>query len=286
MEQIVPSSTTTDHFLLCLGTSNTYGDCRDGDKLYITREETLPGLLTERLGIKCYNLGIGGVLMNQMTDALIDTLDTYDITMCKGVLVEAQQGLNSSSQVAYDNFVDWEDNYRVKNTLMSKTISAGRDKQGVKSTIAEDRFFFKQVGANMTDAYYIERLTKAFGCPPPLQALKKLKDYMRFRLDMYHRSDHAWWDDIKQVRVMRSICKHAGIPFRWYHWYPENKTYNKMQKWIIEEYDMFSDHLFDGNPIYDLFDSDNYRCECRHINAEGNIVIADLVTPKVREWIS
>ena len=37
---------------------------------------------------------------------------------------------------------------------------------------------------------------------------------------MYNRMT-PWWDDIKQVRVMRSICKHAGIPV--YNWYPKNK---------------------------------------------------------------
>ena len=277
--------TKTEPYILCLGTSNTYGNCKDGDELWLKEEQTVPGLLTEKLGIQCRNLGIGGVLMTQMTDVLIDALDEYDLSGCKGVLVEAQQGLNSSTHVSYDNFVDWKDNHRVKNTVMDKTISICRDRVGEKSIIADDRFFFKQVGANMDHAYYEERLETAFGCKPPTQAVQKLKEYLEFRLDMYHRSDHSWLDDIKQVRVMRSICKHAGIPFRWYHWYPEKHTYNQMQNWFIETYNMFSDHLFDGEPIYDFFDSNNYRSECRHINAEGMVIIADLVAPKVKEWI-
>ena len=49
------------------------------------------------------------------------------------------------------------------------------------------------------------------------QALNDLKEY-NHKLQMYNRSDSTWWDDIKQVRVMRSICKHAGIPVC--NWYP------------------------------------------------------------------
>ena len=276
----------TDPFILCLGTSNTYGNCKHGDKLFLEESETLPSLLSQRLGIHFVNLGVGGVLMTQMTDILIDALEEYDINMCKGVLVEAQQGLNSSIHVSYDNFIDWEDNLRFpKKVPLEKSISACRDRTGEDAPVAEHRFFFKQVGANMNDEYLEERLESAFGCSPPKQALNDLKEYTQHKLQMYNRSDHAWWDDIKQVRVMRSICKHAGIPFAWYHWYPEKTKYNRMQMWFINQYNMFSDHLFKGRPVYDLFDSHNYRCECRHINAEGVEIISNLVAQKVYEWI-
>ena len=112
--------TKTEPYILCLGTSNTYGNCKNGDELWLKEEQTVPGLLTKKLGIQCRNLGIGGVLMSQLTDVLIDALDEYDLSRCKGVLVEAQQGLNSSTHVSYDNFVDWKDNHRVKNTVMDK----------------------------------------------------------------------------------------------------------------------------------------------------------------------
>ena len=84
----------TDPLILCLGTTNTYGNCKHGDKLHLEESETLPApsLLSQRLGIHFVNLGVGGVLMTQMTDILIDALEEYDINMCKGVPVEAQQG--------------------------------------------------------------------------------------------------------------------------------------------------------------------------------------------------
>ena len=49
--------------------------------------------------------------MTPMTDILIDALEEYDINMCKGVPVEAQQGpKQSQNYMPHDNFIDWEDN--------------------------------------------------------------------------------------------------------------------------------------------------------------------------------
>lgn len=275
-------------FLLVIGTSHTHGACKDGERKNLNPEERWVTLLGNSLGIEIVNHSMPGVVNNQITELLMDCIDVYDMNNCIGILIECRYGVGGS-YFAHNNFADYDDFvnekklYRlINNTTRSIDIAK---KESLPNAFNE--FFSVYAGGKVQDPGYFERLLSNVFYPlePPKRAVDDLRQYLELVSHFYHRSDHAFWDDMREVRIWETIAKGLDIPFKWFHW-GKRIDDNMLITYVLEEYKLMDTNILDdGKGVTQFVDEHSYHCECKHLNAEGNVKVFELLEPKVRQWL-
>ena len=278
-------------FLLVIGTSHTHGACQDRGRKNLYPEERWATLLGNSLGIEIVNHSMPGVINNQITELLMDCIDAYNMNNCIGILIECRYGVGGS-YFAYDNFADYDDfanekklNRLINNTTRSRDITT--DGENDYLPCAFNEFFSVYAGGKVTSPGYFERLLSNAFYPlePPKRAVNDLRQYLELVGNFYHRSDHAFWDDMREVRVWETIAKGLNIPFKWFHW-GKRTSDTMLRTFVLEEYKLMDTNILDdGKGVCQFVDEYRYHCECHHLNAEGNVKVFELLEPKVREWL-
>lgn len=287
----------TRPYLIVIGTSHTDGACKepDGTKSLAPNEKWATKLGVH-LGYTVYNLSRPGVINERITQILNDIFDEWDLTKCKGILIEGRLN-DAGSAFIYSAFNDYE-HFAIPSKLRRDIYSTT---DYGKQDWAFNEFFSVYAGGKVVKPNYIKGLLKKpFGLfdSIPDQAVEDLDNYLEHRANFYHRTDHQFWDDVCEIRNWQQMCKLAGVPFKWFSWTKIRDAEGMLVDYMIKEYsNVFDDNLLQQSEnrvkgLWEYFLEMGYKnndpeihCECKHLNALGNQIAYDILEPKIDNWL-
>lgn len=287
----------TKPYFIVFGTSHTAGACQNGDSKWLEYHEKWASKLEAHLGMPVYNLSRQGTINQRITQILNDVVDEWDLSKCKGIIIECRLQ-NHGSAVSLSAFNDYkhfpiQTKDHLNRDLYSTMMYGDND-------YAFNRFFSVYAGGKVRKPGYSKGLLyNAFQDKDliPDQAVKDLDNYLEQRSNFYHRTDHQFWDDVNEIRNWRTMCKLAGIPFKWFNW-SKVAVDGMLVDWMVNEYsNVFDDNLLGVTErrlksawehIVDLGyknDDPEIHCECKHLNALGNEITWQILKPRIDEWL-
>jgi hypothetical protein len=309
----IPRDELQKHFpkdkpwILFLGTSHTHGSCEtgvEGEEVLEDHERYTGRLKTKFPDHDIVNLAVPGnsniVMLQQLCE-----LNEYgiDVSNLKLVIAEVRVG-DPAGTFCSDNYRDFavHDDPQ-ENSLLAKGSDIWHKQ------VRDEWLSHYATGGKMENPKYLPGLISShFDGNPPQSAIDRLAEYIRIREEFYHTSTHTFIDDLDQVRAMQSIVRLMGVKFRWFHidtphcigdspnkvtvidYY--KKWSNLWQDRCNFEFEGFTDDKFQGVKIlmnkvftYEIFE-ERFSCKCRHINAEGNEIISELLYKEIKNCLN
>ena len=293
-------------WILFLGTSHTHGSCEtgiEGEEDLEDHERYTGRLKTKFPDHEIVNLAIPGnsniVMLQQLCE-----LNEYgiDVSNLKLVILDARVG-DPSGAFCSDNYKDFNTSKKKENSLLAKGSDIWHKQ------VRDEWLSHYATGGKMDDSKYMPGLIEShFDGNPPQSAIDRLAEYIRIREEFYHTSAHAFIDDLDHLRAMQSIVKLMGAKFRWFHLDQPFRTKDSPNKDTVIEYYKKWSNLWRDKCNFELegFTDDNmkgvkslmdraftnkiveerFTCKCRHINAEGNEIIADLLYKEIKNCLN
>lgn len=308
----IPRDELQKHFpkdkpwILFLGTSHTHGSCEtgvEGEEVLEDHERYTGRLKTKFPDYEIVNLAIPGnnnmVMLQQLCE-----LNEYgiDVSNLKLVMAETRVG-DPSGVFCSDNYRDFNVHHdKHPNSLIAKGSDIWHKQ------VRDEWLSHYATGGKMDNSKYLPNLISShFDGNPPQSAIKRLGEYIRLREEFYHSSIHTFIDDLDKIRAMQNIVRLMGAKFRWFHLdNPPNlgnsnritvidyykKWSNLWEDWCLFELEGITDHMMGGikNLMVQAFTNDiceeRFTCKCRHVNSEGNEIIAELLYKEIKTCLN
>ena len=294
-------------YVICLGTSHTFGEC-EGKKTPTTFWDEI----SETLGIRMLNVGLSGAKQIEFIQ-IVNELENYGYLghNCKGLIFETRI-TDASFEFNLENLMHFGeiDKVRIENKngrmpLLHRTgwgpLKPPGDDGEINFNPTMNNFLFGQGSPDMiTEEQILVQYNEIFNAQneqvyvhSTKKDVTKLMDKLDFDLAFSNKNVASAFRDFQYLDIIKNLIVSKGIPFGWFLMDPRDKLLRNCQALLNNKTDIFDYQMVESS-VGDLIealisveggDIDDLKCGCKHWNEEGSRYVAQLLTEPVRRII-
>lgn len=283
---------TKEPFILVIGTSHSCGVCDDE---YI---KSWVDLLKEKSKYPVVNISRPGNYNTFMIEQLNDLFQTGHMKNCKLVIAEPRLGEGQrlvpfQKEWTTKGNYPWERNmlYEIRHMEMSMDITENGSSDFRFNEPLPGVMFTQFNAKGVADKGRIKQHIKNhfLDCEkndPPEQALDDFKDYIWRRWQFYGSTDLPYYEDLSNIRTMKTMVTAAGAEFKWFPWSVKTCNTLELDKWLNNKWDIFDNLIGPLKPHFtDKYRDESLLCDCKHHNEKGHKLIWDDIYSKLKDII-
>lgn len=272
-----------EDFILFVGTSHTYGDCRSepNEKGRLQLDDRYTTLIGKELGMKVLALGYPGIDNLGLLQVVNELLKLKVFTKnCKMFILEPRVGsmmVRFHKDTDTQEFVDSLKDDSWYNTSKANTFD-GWQNPNTQETVLE-RIVSLESDPNVKGGGIVMK-------DIPLSIIE-------YRLAFESASLATAFNDLQIIQTIKNL---VNVPFSWLMMDPPSTSLIKGERWdnmelvkrIYGEWLDIFDDLLGGDNVRNLVDTvrEEYYCKhCSHFNEKGNALIAEVFTPYIKRKI-
>lgn len=290
-------------YLLCVGTSHTYGEC---DKRKV--DYTFNNYISDKLDLKLVNAGLSGARQNEFIQIFNElSYCGYLGENCKGVIFEARI-TDNTFEFDFEEIIDWKlieslvKEQNLQDVPLINRSSLGKFHEGPDSDImynvTANNFLYGFGSQDILTPDDIYRLVGDLMRSDPKrvmaavdnQDIKKLLDILQYNLAFKNKTVAAAHKDVQIVDIIKNYVVAKGIPFGWIVVDGRETLLDNVKLFVQNKSDVF-DYLLLGQDVYSILsviidhDMKDIKCDCGHFNEKGNTLAGELLLPEVERMI-
>lgn len=295
----------TKPFLMFIGTSHTYGEC-NGEHQPYTFAEHVAG----QLGLECMNVGMSGALNIELLQVVneLNEIGAFN-EHCQGVILEPRLTDNTAI-VQTENYMNWpaiargiQEHNKANVPVLAKTrigeLDVWHDNQ-IKHPVTLNEFLYIKLQSKNVDANKLKKIASGYLLEDDManhldrMMLERSVDKAEFDIAIESKNMYSAFQDLVIIQGIRNIISGKNIPFAWML----VDTRRPYLRALPEIYggcsDIFDSLIFGDSAMEiilehlgksDISELNYLRCECHHLNREGNIILGELLVPEIRRII-
>ena len=285
-----------EDFIICIGTSHTFGECA-GESIKSWTE-----FVEEQIGLKVINIGISGATNHELVNCSneLSALGFFN-ERCKMVLLEPRLTENTS-RLGLDLLVNDATLVEYMRKSSPHTPELGRAYRHLHANEQVD------ISDTYKDAASIRINPQTVSKKKMLE--KQLDDreltideiqpdtyeYAVQKVGTDTQSILRWYEDLNFIESMQQIVETKGIPFRWMLVDNRKKELSHLRMTAGKVTKIF-DRMLLTKPVQDLISNGKtpfiqnvdpaWMCSCGHFSELGNQIIAErYITPAIKTTLN
>lgn len=310
-EEIADMITTRfpeEPFMLCLGTSHTFGEC-NGER----NKTTFNTHIAQSLGLKEVNVGLSGAVSKDFIQ-IVNELQQYDgfNENCKLVLFEARVTdnnweIDTESVTSFDSvkYAIERDNMRNKQLLHRTALGPENVMNGNKIDYNESLNEYLKVNGQVFNLNYdfvemlLSNLTMNQNQEDVVKEMDKADinkaiENAEYQTAFQNKNVATAFKDIQNIDIIKNYVQAKNIPFAWILVDSRVKYLSECKFLLDGKTDLF-DYMLLGTDVKDVLNGllsaegktvKDVECDCGHLNQEGNKLAADILLPEVEKVLN
>lgn len=287
-------------YMVCIGTSHTYGECNGVRTPY-----TFNNIIGEKLGLEVVNVGLSGAMSNEIMQ-LVNELDYKGVfgDNCKFVMLEPRV-TDNSYKMYYEQMIDWLDiRSKAKQDSLLDIPLLERSALGPDRTWDNGSIRFNQTlndmlyltgQQNSLNKEHIEMngqasLEEFYQAVPPSE-IDAAFNAAEYQLAFQNKTMAVAFEDMQIVDIIKNMICSKNIPFAWTLIDSRYQYLEELKEIFNNKSDVF-DYMLLGESVNNVIQSNlqaeqdtrslrDLQCECHHYNSDGHQYVANILYPHV-----
>ena len=285
-----------EDFIVCIGTSHTFGECM-GESIKSWTE-----FVEEQIGLKVINIGISGATNHELVNCSneLSSLGFFN-ERCKMVLLEPRITENTSrlgldTLVSDPTLVEYMRKHSPPTPELGRAYRPNRDSEQVDvhetykdaasirvnpQTVSKKKMLERQLDDRELTIDEIQPGTF---------------EYVSAKVGIDTQSILRWYEDLNLIESIQQTVEAKGIPFRWMLIDNRKKELSHLRMTAGKVTKIF-DRMLLTKPVQDLISNGKtpfnqvvdptWMCNCGHFSELGNQIIAErYITPAIKTTLN